>query len=443
MKIFYLIKSGLYSKRWLVLGAVGSFFIASELYLLLYEKLGVDSFKVWHLVIFFLGILLVFISIIMQIKIIITFIGMANILKSNRKSINKQVVEKYLLNSSYKVVVIGGGTGLSVILRGIKKVTSNITAVVTVTDDGGGSGKLREDLGMLPPGDIRNCILSLANTEPVMEEVLQYRFTEGSLKGQSFGNLLIAAMNGISDTFEEAVTKVNDIVAVTGKVLPVTLDNVTLCAEFKNKKIVKGETNIANKSIEMQEDISRVFIEPKDAKPLQDVIDALLEADVIVFGPGSLYTSIIPNLLINGVSEAIIKSKAVKVYINNIMTQPGETDGYSVSDHIDAINKHINEKIINYVIVNNEEIPQNILEKYIEDGSKPIIVTKKDRKKLKKEQIEILESPLIDIKHNYIRHDALKIAKTISEIVLKEKYENKTKKKLNYYLINEILNKST
>jgi uncharacterized cofD-like protein len=214
-----------------------------------------------------------------------------------------------------KIVAIGGGTGLSTMLRGLKTLSRNITAVVTVSDDGGGSGQLREDLGMLPPGDIRNCILALANTEPLMEQLMQYRFSEGRLKGQNFGNLFLAAMAGISSSFEEAVKRMSDVLAVTGKVLPVTLDNVTLCAELADGFIVCGESKISMHLPSHPGPIKRVFFKSGKAKPLPDVLEAIAEADVVVVGPGSLYTSIIPNFLVDGICDSLKKTSAVKIYL--------------------------------------------------------------------------------------------------------------------------------
>ena len=231
------------------------------------------------------------------------------------KNIEDLVDEKRVHVGGPKIVVIGGGTGLSTMLRGLKLYTNNITAIVTVGDDGGGSGKLRADLGMLPPGDIRNCILALADTEPIMEDLLQYRFTEGTLKGPSFVNLFLAAMDGISDNFEAAVQKMSSVLAVTGKVLPVTLDDMKLIAELENGNIVEGESIIPDEVIKQKSKIKNLKIEPEKAKPLLDALMAISEADAIVMGPGSLYTSIIPNLLVEDIAECINKSDAIKIYI--------------------------------------------------------------------------------------------------------------------------------
>ena len=280
--------------------------------------------------------------------------------KNDNNKLNKKIYDKKFLSLGPKVVVIGGGTGLSVLLRGLKLFTSNITAIVTVADDGGSSGKLREDLGMLPPGDIRNCILALADMEPTLEQLLQHRFEEGNLKGQNFGNLLIASMNDISNNFEEAIKKISDVLAVTGKVLPVTLKDITLYARLKNGIIVKGESNIPIKSLELNSPVESIFIKPKDAKAVKEATDAIDDADLVLLGPGSLYTSVIPNLLVKNIKESLNRTEALKVYISNVMTQPGETDNYTVYEHVDALLRHWQDASIDYVIANTGEISDTI-----------------------------------------------------------------------------------
>jgi len=316
-----------------------------------------------------------------------------------------------------KIVAIGGGTGLSTMLRGLKTFSSNITAVVTVADDGGGSGVLRQELGMLPPGDIRNCILALADTEPLMEQLLQYRFKEGKLKGQSFGNLFLAAMDGISSSFEEAVRRMSDVLAVTGRGLPVTLNDVTLCAELEDGSIVCGESQIGKHSNFNKCRIKRVYMEPADAEPLNEVIDAIEQADAIVLGPGSLYTSIIPNLLVRGICPAIKKSSALKVYVCNVMTQPSETEEYSVSDHIRALEDHSCSGIIDVCIVNNSVIPDELREKYHNDGADQVRI---DRERIEEAGIMLIEGDYASLKNNLVRHDPQKLA----EAVIKAALEN-------------------
>jgi len=318
------------------------------------------------------------------------------------------------LHKGAKIVAIGGGTGLSTMLRGLKLHTSNLTAVVTVADDGGGSGILRKDLGIIPPGDIRNCILALAETEPVMEQLLQYRFREGMLKGQSFGNLFLAAMNGISSSFVEAVKRMSDVLAVTGKVLPVTTSNVQLCAELENGDIIIGESKIGERNPNRKSRIKRVYLKPANAKPLDEVLEAIHEAEAIVLGPGSLYTSVMPNLIVPGISEAIKSSKAVKIYICNIMTQPGETDGYTVADHIKAIEDHTYKGIIDFCIVNMAPIPQKLKEKYLEEGAQVVRI---DYEKIKDLNIEMIYYDLIDVNNNFLRHNPGKLAKVVTDII--------------------------
>jgi len=309
-----------------------------------------------------------------------------------------------------KIVVIGGGTGLSTMLRGLKEYSSNLTAIVTVADDGGSSGVLRQDLGMLPPGDIRNCILALADTEPVMQKLLQYRFTDGMLKGQSFGNLFLAAMDGISDGFEEAVKKMSDVLAVKGRVLPVTLQDVKLCAQLEDGYIVKGESKIGEHNDFHKGKIKNVYLEPLLIKPLQEAIDSILDADMIVLGPGSLYTSIVPNLLVPGIVEAIKKSNAIKTYVCNVMTQPGETEDYSVWDHIKAIEEHSCKGLIEYCIVNSAQIPEDFKKKYNEDGAAAVQV---DAEVLERRGIKVLDGDFVCINNSYIRHDTKRLANTI------------------------------
>lgn len=316
--------------------------------------------------------------------------------------------------SDIKVVAIGGGTGLSTMLRGIKNYTSHITAIVTVSDNGGGSGKLRQEMNIAPPGDIRNCLVALANTEPIMEKLLQHRFTEGSLKGQNFGNLFLAALADVSGSFENAVKVTGNVLAITGKVLPVTLEDVDLYATFENGECVIGETEIVEYSKEHRVMIKDIVLEPSDPMPAEEVIQAIEEAEIILLGPGSLYTSIIPNLLVSQVGNAIGRSKAHKIYISNIMSQPGETTGFSVEDHIRAIEKYIGDAVIDTTIVNNQEVPAEYMEKYIEEGAHILEIDEEDSLWQRVKRIEV---PLVKVHPDkrYVRHDSYKLAEYIFE----------------------------
>jgi uncharacterized cofD-like protein len=253
-----------------------------------------------------------------------------------------------------KVVCIGGGTGLSTLLRGLKEYTGNLTAVVTVADDGGSSGILRQELNMPPPGDLRNCIVALADVEPLMTRLFQYRFDEGGLEGHSFGNLFIAAMTGITGNFEDAVRETSRVLAVRGQILPSTLTNVTLSAVTDEDEAIHGESQITERGAR----IKQLFINPANAQANPDAIRAILGADIIIVGPGSLYTSVLPNLLVDGIRRAIEMAKAMKVYVCNVATEHGETDSFAVSDHYEALYEHVKLPLFHYVVANNN-IAQN------------------------------------------------------------------------------------
>lgn len=272
-------------------------------------------------------------------------------------------------DSEPRIVVIGGGTGLSVMLKGLKKYTSRLTAVVTVTDDGGSSGRLRSELGVLPPGDIRNCLVALAETETLMEKVFQHRFNAGDgLQGHNLGNLLLVALADIAGDFISAIREVSQVLKVRGQVLPATLEYVTLAAEMQDGSLVTGETSIRR----YNQGIEKVFLIPNKCLPVPETLKAIREADAIIIGPGSLYTSLIPNLLVYGVASAIRESKAVTCYVSNIMTEKGETDGYSAADHLQVILDHVGQQIIDYAIVNCGSIDEERLERYREENALPV-----------------------------------------------------------------------
>lgn len=314
-----------------------------------------------------------------------------------------------------KVVVIGGGTGLSTMLKGIKKYTSDITAIVTVADNGGSSGKIREEMGIMPPGDIRNCLVALANTEPIMEKLLQYRFLDGSLKDQNFGNLLIATLAEITGSFEEAVRVTSNVLAITGKVLPVTLEDVHLQARFQDGNTITGETEIVEYGKNTGSNICHIELNPKLPAPTDEVIRALREAELIILGPGSLYTSIIPNLLVKDMSMYIKNAKAQKIYIANIMTQPGETSSISLEDHVVILEHYLGKNVLDAVIVNNEQVNKAQMKEYEEEGAKLLTVNKEHEVW---QHIKRLEVPLIKVhkKKKFIRHDPEKLARCIFQI---------------------------
>ena len=325
---------------------------------------------------------------------------------------NSSVLEKLYrrrkLNKGAKIVAVGGGTGLSMLLRGIKKYTNNITAIVTVGDDGGSSGRLREEMGILPPGDIRNCIAALGDDEGLITELFQYRFKMGEgLEGHSFGNLFLTALCSITGDMVRAVKESSKVLNIRGVVLPATLDDMKLAAEFEDGRIIHGESNIP----EAGGKIKTLFTEPSDCKALPEAIAAIKEADLIILGPGSLYTSVIPNLLVSGIAEAIVQAKARKIYVCNIMTQPGETTDYSVASHINALIKHAgNKKIVDAVLVNNS-LPDNISEGYAKSGSIPV---KLDMENIAPIGIEVVSQKLIqENKDGLVRHSSNRVARAV------------------------------
>jgi len=256
--------------------------------------------------------------------------------------------------SQPRIVAIGGGTGLSTLLRGLKEHTDDITAIVTVADDGGSSGRLRRSLGVHPPGDFRQCIAALADTEPLVKSLFEYRFGDGGeLGGHAFGNLFIVAMTGITGSFESALRASSRVLAVRGRILPSTLDHVTLFAELEDDRVMAGESNVPHG----KSPIRRVFLEPADPPAFPEAVSAILEADLIVLGPGSLYTSVLPNLLVPNIAAALSSTRAPVVYVANVATQPGETDGYSLGDHVAALRRHLRDDLVDVVLAND-----NILE---------------------------------------------------------------------------------
>ena len=257
---------------------------------------------------------------------------------------------KRYLRRGPKIVAIGGGTGLSILLRGLKEYTGNLMAVVTVADDGGSSGRLRRELGILPPGDVRNCIAALADAEPLMTRLFQYRFGDGSdLAGHSFGNLFIVAMSGVLGNFEEAIKQTSRVLAVRGQIVPSTLVDVILEAKTEDEETIQGEAKISESSSRIKE----ISLQPPNAQACPEAIRAILEADVIVVGPGSLFTSVLPNLLVDGIRRAIKASSALKVYVCNVATQPGETDGFNVVDHVRVLESHVGKALFRYVLANS------------------------------------------------------------------------------------------
>lgn len=319
--------------------------------------------------------------------------------------------QRRYLERGPKIVTIGGGHGLSHLIFGLKEYSSNITAIVTVADSGGSSGRLREEFNIVAPGDIRNCLVALADAPALMGELFQFRFSEDSeLRGHNFGNLFLTAMVQLTDgDFERAVKETSRVLAIRGKVIPSTVSNVHLIAEYEDGSKTKGEAKIPNPHSR----IRQLLLTDADAHPTKEALEAIEEADVVILGPGSLYTSVIPNLIIKGVSEAIAKSRAFRIYVCNVMTQHGETDGYTASDHVKAIVDHSNKDIIDACLVNNAQAPKEALGRYEEEVSFPV---EADIDKIRKMGYKVEATDLLGVT-DYVRHDSSKLNGAIIRLI--------------------------
>ena len=398
---------GMKIKRWIITSGTGVLLVATGSMVWMLKKF--PGSKIIGISIVILGSLIVIYGMKRMLK---SFIAV--FLPQREKELVDIMYHYRQLEKGPKVVVIGGGTGLSTILHGLKEQTSNITAIVTVADDGGSSGRLREQFGILPPGDIRNCLVALADAEPLMRDLFQFRFgDESELKGHSFGNLFITAMCKVTGDFEKAIKESSKVLAIRGRVIPSTFEKVKLVAEYRNGQKTVGETKI----VKQNEPIQKVYLDPLHCKASKESFEAIGDADIIVLGPGSLYTSVIPNLLVDGITEKISQSQAPKVYICNVMTQAGETDHYTAFDHMNALVAHTRPDVLNYCIVNTGRVPKEFLKKYEEEGAYPVVA---DSDKIIESGYNVIEGDVINIQ-NYVRHDAKKLSKIIIDLTLKTK----------------------
>ena len=415
---------GMKFKRWLALFSAGVMLVSMGLALVFnYKYLDMIEEAIFRAVYMWKGTYDYAITTI--IGILVVTLGVVLMLAATRYTIRSVIMvllpdqserlvdiiyEKRRLGKGPNVTVVGGGHGLSVLLRGIKAATSNVTAVVTVADDGGSSGRLREEFGIIPPGDLRNCLVALADTEPLMEKLFQYRFKgKTELAGHSFGNLFIAAMNEVTGDMEQALRESSKVLAVKGQVLPASKDHVRLDAVMEDGTVVQGESHIP----EVHKQIHRVRLFPEEVQPVQSALDALANADAIILGPGSLYTSIMPNLLVDKVAETIRKSKAIKIYICNVMTQPGETDGYTASMHAKAIIDHGGKGIIDYMLVNDAPISVDMQDFYAAKGAYPVEV---DEEAINALGVGFVKADIIN-ENEVIRHDPDKLSRAVMNMV--------------------------
>jgi uncharacterized cofD-like protein len=404
LKWFY---PGMGIKRWIILCIVGLSFLVVVALSAIKSISGISIFLASvSMALLIFGIFLVIIGIRNIIK---TFVEtLAPQTEGDLVEAVYQKRQERALERAPRVVVIGGGTGLSTMLSGVKKYTKNITAIVTVTDTGGSSGRLRDELDMLPPGDIRNCLVALADSEQLISDLFQYRFEDGSgLKGHSFGNLFIAALSKITGNFDQAIKESSRVLVIRGRVIPSTLDKVGLRADFEDGTTAEGEVAI----VDMRKPISELSLYPRGCEPTQEALDAIENADLIILGPGSLYTSVLPNLLIPKIAEKIKASPAYKLYVSNVMTQPGETDGFSVSRHLEVLREHTHPGIVDGCIANTAPIPQELVEKYAGSRSEPV---KLDTERLQEQGTGVFTGEVVKL-DGQVRHDADKLASLIFE----------------------------
>jgi uncharacterized cofD-like protein len=407
MKFFRWLYPGIGIKRWVVLAMVGIGIMVivalSAVKSISEHSVLLASFATALLV---FGIFLVYSSLKNIVRIFVRALmpqpqeDLADIVYQSRK--------RDFLSRGPRVVVIGGGTGLSVLLQGVKAYTNNVTAVVTVTDTGGSSGRLRDEFDVLPPGDIRNCLVALADAEPLIRNLFQYRFEDGAgLKGHSFGNLFITALSKVTGDFERAIRESSKVLAIRGRVLPSSLDKITLVGEFSDGTTAEGETSITD----AHKPLRRLSLKPENCRATEEVIEAIDNAELIIMGPGSLYTSILPNLLTRDIFNRLIESDAYKIFVINAMTQPGETDGFSAFDHLRALVRHTDPSIVDACLISTQPIADQVLARYADTASIPVTA---DIDKFREQGYEVITGENLKI-DGQVRHDPSKLAKAIMD----------------------------
>ena len=418
MGLFKWLYPGMRVKRWVLLCCLGIILCSMGFVLVIVEQQ-----KTSGSLIVLLGTGMVAVAIRKIIKSVVTVL-----LPQRESELVNIMYQKRYLERGPRIVAIGGGSGLSVLLHGLKEFTSNITAVVTVADDGGSSGRLRSQFNMPPPGDIRNCLVALADAEPMMSDLFQFRFQEsGELEGHNFGNLFILAMLKVTGDFEKAIKESSKILAIRGRVVPSTLKKVSLVALHKDGTETEGESNISK----VRSPIERLYLKPEGCAATEDAIEAIQNADAIVIGPGSLYTSILPNLLIEDLSAALAASHAPKIYICNVMTQPHETANHTAFDHVNVIVQHTRPDVLSHVIVNNGRIPQNMLKKYAKEEAFPV---ENNIERIRELGYEIIETDLVS-SSDMVRHHSRRVAKIVVDVAhsaKKHAAENEKKRRVSH-----------
>lgn len=355
---------------------------------------------------------------------------------SNLKTL---IFNKKVYNQGPKIVAIGGGAGLNSVLKGLKNYTDNITAIVTVSDYGEPKTESRKMLDVLPLDDVKESIIALSSDEEAMENLMNFKFNSGRLSNLSFSDMYFLAMNTLYNDFTESVKESQNIFNITGKVLPVTLEEIKICAELEDGTVIESKDKIPELINDTTSKISRIFITPSNCKPAPGVIEAIMEADAIVIGPGSLYTNVIPNLLVKGVAKAIKESKAFKIYVSNLMTEPGQTDNYTLSEHIKAINEHVGKGVIQYCIYDTGEITPEYIRKYNMEGSE---LVEQDVSKVKVEGVSLIQRNLSHIENGKIRHNPDAIAASIIQLICDDLKFNNMENNAQYMMLNKKLKSS-
>lgn len=405
-------------KRWIALVLVGVVLVCYGIASILIAKeiSFIDITKI--ILLFVLGFTCVILGVVFAQKRTLELLIEASDLRLEKgnKNVNVKslIFNKKIYDKGPNIVVIGGGSGLNTVLKGMKNYTSNITAIVTVSDYGKLPSDSRKQLDLLPLDDIKDSIVALSYNEPLMKEVLDFKFNEGMLKNLTFGDIYLYAMKELYGDFTESIEKSKDILNITGRVLPVTLDEVKICAELENGIVVEEKEKIPEVVFDKVTKINRIYINPSNCVPAPGVLEAIKNADAIVIGPGSLYTNVIPNLLVKNVSKAIKESKAIKIYVNNIMTEPGQTDDYSISDHIQAIIDHAGTGVIDYCIYDTGEVVPEYVRKYNKEGQD---LVEQDLQKCRDKGVKLLQGNLSTIIDDNVRHNPNAVAEAIVQII--------------------------
>ena len=426
-------------KRWMLLILVGVVLVGYGISNLLYfNTLGlVEILKI--VVSFVIGFTAIVIGFVFMQKRTLELLIEESDTRKETQNINKLIFNKKVYNQGPKIVVIGGGSGLNTVLRGLKNYTDNITAIVTVSDYGNTPTDSRKALQVLPLNDIKESLIALSYDEKEMENLLDTKFASGQLKNLSFGDIYFLAMNNIHKDFTKSIESSKEVLNITGKVLPVTLEEIKICAELDDGTVIENRDKIPEYVSEHSSKISRIFIRPTNCSPAPGVINAIKEADAIVIGPGSLYTNVIPNLLVKGIAKAIRESSAIKIYVSNIMTELGQTDEYTLSDHIKAINDYVGAGIINYCIYDTGEIVPEFIKKYNLKGSDIVMP---DTNKAKEQGVRLVQRNLSKVEDDSIRHNSDVIASTIIQLICDELKFEDMQNDSQYMLLNSKLKES-